>query len=57
MTEIVQKFERQLKPSSTLLPDPSLEQQVGIALQANASFQEAFKGVALPAEAVDDGGS
>jgi len=57
MTKIVQKFERQLKPPSTLLPDPSLEQQVGVALQANASFQEAFKGVALPAEAVDDSGS
>ena len=36
------------------LPNPSLKQQVGIGFQTNASLQEAFKGITLPVEAVDD---
>ena len=36
------------------LPNPSLEEQVGVTLQADASLEEALKGIALPVETVDD---
>jgi len=36
------------------LPNPGLEEQVGVTLQADASFEEALKGIALPVETVDD---
>lgn len=36
------------------LPDPGVKQQIGVALQANASLEETLEGVALPVETVDD---
>lgn len=39
------------------LPDPSLEKQIIIALQTNASFEEAFKSIALSVEAIDNLGT
>lgn len=36
------------------LPNPGLEEQVGVALEANARLEEALKRVALPVETVDD---
>ena len=34
-------------------PDSSLKKHIAVCFQADASFQETLKGIALPVEAVD----
>ena len=38
---------------STTSPDSSLQKQIAICFQADASLQETLKGITLPVEAVD----
>jgi len=46
-----------LSPTTSPLPDPRLQQQIGIALKPNARLEEALQRVALSVKAVHDFGA